>query len=234
VDVEGFVVEGWVVSATETASGGIIDRLLLLTATTCSIRMLRRLLLFFFSPSLGLPLVGHHALFHRLPNVSFNGFLALLASLFLRLFRRGRSIINFCELCHQSIERSLSETLVVFGELITAHNSVQLSHAVICWSSDILLRVTNTLNSILGSRSHLIMCKRVSNKHLVENRLLGRQVFAREDGFLSLFDFGRWRNIIGDVVQAHFDTELRMPGSSQESLFSTGSDFLDCISYFVS
>lgn len=59
-------------------------------------------------------------------------------------------------------------------------------------------------------------------------------MFACKDGLLSFFDFGRMRSIVSNIVQAHFDTKLRMSRCGQESLFSTGSDFLDGVSYFVS
>lgn len=57
-------------------------------------------------------------------------------------------------------------------------------------------------------------------------------MFACEDGLLSL-DFGRRRGVISNIFNAQFDTKLRMSCSGQESLFSTGSDFLDSVSYLL-
>ena len=232
MDVQGFVIECGVVSATETASEGVVSwhlMLLLAAANTSAIS----LLFLFFRSSLGLTFVCS-ALFRRLSNIGLDGFLALWASLLLWLFRRDASrIINFCKLCHQSIERSLSETLVVLGELITTHDSVQLSHAVIGWSSDIVLRVAYTLNSVFGCSLQLVMWELVLHKHLVESRLFGRQMLTREDGFLALFDFGRMRGVVGNIVHAHLNAELRMPRSCQESLFGTASDFLDIVTDLV-
>ena len=189
VNINRFFIENWVLSAAESAS---IVPFCSLIASCCTILVSCSIVVLLITVCVALRLFGclrllGCRLFRPLADVCLNSLLPLrLLWLLWLLCWQPLSLIDLGELGHQGIQRRLSESLVVFGYLITAKHSVELAHAIISRHSYIVLRVTDSLDSILGGLDLLVMGKMVAAQHLVEGHVLGDDLLTRQYRLLAL------------------------------------------------
>ena len=187
VNINRFLIENRVLSAAEGASVVLFCSL---TASYCAILISCSIVVLLIAVCVALRLFARllgSRLFRPLADVCLNSLLPLrLLWLLWLLCWQPLSLIDLGELGHQGIQRRLPESLVVFGYLITTKHSVQLAHAVISRHSYIVLRVTDSLDSVLGSLDLLVMGKMVAAQHLVEGRVLGDDLLTRQYWLLAL------------------------------------------------
>lgn len=168
VDIERFLVELVIPGVAEVASW---------CSTILLIYLLGRLglvlLVFLWPVTRGLSSINSCLL--ALPaDVGLDGLL-LPSNRFFPWLLGGHSValVDLSKLGHQGTELSRSESLVVLGNLATAHGAVELAHAVVGRKPDIVCSVDDSLHGVSGRISLLVVRESVLLEQTVKELVLG-------------------------------------------------------------